>query len=182
MSVPAPEGTPPADPTPPADGTPPDDGTPPAEGEGTEETTLEKTLRKERDERKRLEGVLKAREQEDEKARLAAMDDNARAIEEAKAAARAETASEYEQRILGLRAQSRASSFHDPDLAVKLLELKGDPTDAEIDAALAALAKDKPYLVKTASGVPPTPQGPRSPAGQAGDPNDWLRRTVAAKS
>lgn len=150
-------------------------------GEGQEPTPLEKALERERAERKRLEGELKARQQQDEAARLAAMDDNARAVEEAKVAARAEVQAEYEAKLLGLRAQTRAAQFHEPELAVSLAGLEPGMSDAEIDAALAALAKERPYLVKGAGSVPPVPQGPRGGQGPAVDANDWLRQSVVSR-
>jgi hypothetical protein len=168
--------------TPPVDEqtTPPAGDAPPS-GE-SEPTAYEKALEAERTERKKLEVELKKRVAQDEKARLAAMDENARAVEEAKLAARQEVTAEYEAKILGLRVQARASSFHDPSLVAGLLELPADASDDEIDKALEKVAAAKPYLVKApGAGVPPLAQGPRgTPPGPA-DAGDWLRTMVNEK-
>jgi hypothetical protein len=179
MTVPAPEGTPPADSTPPEpDGTP----TPPAPDGEEQDTPLHRALVAERAEVKRLKAELKERETQDEQARRAAMTDQERALAEAKDAARRETVQEYDARILKLRVQAKAADFHDPDLVSSLLDLDADAKDDEIDRALADLAKERPYLVK-APGVRPMPQGPRS-GSKSGDDvtgDDWLRQMVDAK-
>jgi hypothetical protein len=142
------EETPPAPPAPPAD--------PPLGDAG------QAALKAERERADKAEKALKAREAADEKARIAALDDNARAIEEAKAAAKAEAATEYEAKIMGLRVAARAAGdFVDTELVTSLVTLPTDATDDEIDKALLKVAQEKPYLVKPQHGVPPMPQGPR---------------------
>jgi hypothetical protein len=166
---------------------PNEDTTPPAAppAEPSAEPNLgdagQAAIKAERDRADRLERELKKREQEDEKRRKDAMSEQEKAIEAAKEAARAETTAEYEARILGLRIQARATNFHDPELVVGMLELPADAKDDEIDAALAKVAKERPYLTKGGS-VPPMAQGPRgtqsSPDGSSNE--DWLRNKVQA--
>lgn len=155
---------PPEEQTPPVNETPPTDAPP-------EPTQLEKALAAEREEVKRLKTELGKRTAADEAARLAAMDDASRAIEEAKISARKEVASEYETRLMGLRVQARAAGdFVDVDLVSGLVALPVDATDEEIDAALVKVATEKPYLVKQqAPGIPPMPQGVRGGAGGNGE-------------
>lgn len=168
--------------TPPVE-TPPTETAPPATPPAEEPTALEKAIKAERERADKAEKALKAREAADEKARIAALDDNARAIEEAKAAAKAEVAAEYEGRLLKARVQAQASAFHDPALVAGLLELTPEASDEDIAKALGELATAKPYLVKTGNGLPPMPQGPRGTgSGQAGESgDDWLRQMVQAK-
>jgi hypothetical protein len=169
-------------PTPPADESAPpapEPTAPPEPDAPKESNPLEKALETERAERKKLEAELKKRQSADEKARLAAMDDNARAVEEAKAAARAEVISEYESKLTKARVQAMASSFHDPALVAGLIDVEPDASDDEIQKALDEIGKDKPYLVKTPSSAPPMPQGPRN--GEDLDAGDWLRASVRGR-
>jgi hypothetical protein len=138
-------------------------------------------LKAERERADKLEKELKKRDAELEKARIAALDENARAIEEAKIAARTEVVGEYEAKMMGLRVQARASAFHDPEMVVGLLTLPEGATDDEIDQALAKVATEKPYLVKTPSSLPTMPQGPRSTGGPTEGDDDWLTKAVNAK-
>lgn len=177
MTVPT-EGTP--DPTPEPE--PTTETPPPASEEGQEDTPLHRALVAERAEVKRLKAELRTRQEKEEQERRAAMTDQERALAEAKDAARRDTVAEYESRILKLRVQAKASNFHDPELVSSLLGLDAEASDAEIDSALASLATERPYLVKT-NGVPPMPQGPRSaPKGSDGvTGDDWLRQMVDSK-
>lgn len=86
----------------------------------------------------------------------------AKAREEADKAARDEVESKYEQRLLESNVLVRAAGkLADPSDAVKLIDLAGlektatgEIEDKTIDAAIAALVKQKPYL---ASGAKPGP-------------------------
>ena len=179
MTVPTDEATTPPEETeeptaPPADETPSD---------GEDDSPLHRALVAERAEVKRLKQELRDRQSKDEEARRAAMSDQERAIEEAKDAARKATVEEYESRIFNLRVQAKASDFYDTELVASLLKLDADASDEELDAALAELAKERPYLVKAGSSVPPMARGPRSQptGGEAQSADDWLRATVQAK-
>lgn len=163
--------------TPPAEGLAPPA---PAEPDAPLGDAGSAAIKAERERADKAEKELKRRDVEAEKARVAALDENARAVEEAKIAAKAEVTSEYEVRIMGLRVQARAAAFHDPELVAGLLELTADATDADIDKALATVAAEKPYLVK-AGGVPPMPQGPRGNGAPTANADDFLRQAVLAK-
>ena len=166
---------PPADPPAP-DATPPAD--PPLGDAGAA------AIKAERERADKAEKALKAREAADEKARIAALDDNARAIEEAKAQVKAEVAAEYQAKIMGLRVQARAAGdFVDPELVVSLVTLAEDATDEEIDAALLKVAKEKPYLVAKGAG-PTMQQGPRTPppTNDATDSGDRFLRGMVERA
>jgi hypothetical protein len=166
------ETPPAAEPSPPA--TPPAPDAPLGDG-GTA------ALKAERERADKLEKELKKRDADLEKARIASLDENARAIEEAKAAVKTEVTAEYEARMMGLRVQARAGAFHDPELVVGLLTLPEGATNEEIDQALATVATEKPYLVKSPNALPAMPQGPRGSGAPTEGDDDWLTKAVNAK-
>jgi hypothetical protein len=111
-----------------------------------------------------------------------------KAIANARAEARTEVEAHYQAQILTAQIAARAARrFADPDDVVRLLDLEelGGGDMEAIDAALAALAERKPYLlVATTAGNgdqgrwPDADQGSRGEAAGArkeSSPDDWLR-------
>jgi hypothetical protein len=120
-------------------------------------------LAKERDRRQSLEQRLAEFEQQQEQARIAAMTEQERALEEAVNAARAEernrfAASRLEDKVRALAARD----FNDADDAVRFFDTSGiDVDSADANAVIAerlnALLEAKPYL--KVAGEMPRPSG-----------------------
>lgn len=124
-----------------------------------------------------LKGQVKQTEAEKEQARLAALSEVDRKIEEAKAAGREEAKAETQKELAKARiaAAAAAKGFNDPNDAFSMIE-DYSSLDAEdaVKAAVERLAAEKPYLIKKAgAGLEQGPQGGSSP--RAGDANAWLR-------
>ena len=130
---------------------------------------------------KTLRSQVKDIEAATEKQRLESLSDQERAIEEAKAAARAEVEAEYRATLVKAQAEAAAvaAGFADPADIGGFLDLSGLNTEAEVKAAVAALAEAKPYLLKSApKPAQPIGQGPKAPANPTASPSDWLRSAV----
>lgn len=154
MSIPT-EGAPAPVITAPA--TPP---VPPATPPAPADNPLERALSAERERSQGLDRQLAESRQREEATRLAGMDENARKIEEAKNAVRAELGTEHKTQLLSLRVRAEAGAFHDGSLAAGLLDLPIDATDDQIKVALNQLGVEKPYLLKSGTAPAPIPQGP----------------------
>ena len=141
----------------------------------------EKALKEERAARKNLEKELKVLKEAEEKRAREQMSEQERAIEEAKSQVKAE----YDAQILKARVEAKAASmnFHDPALALALVDASADASDDDLVSALEAIAADRPYLVK--NGIPKMDMGPRT--GKDGQSvgavtnEDWFRNFMTAK-
>jgi hypothetical protein len=156
---------------------PPDTGTKPDDERAGGNAAVLADLAKERKDRQRLETELAAE-------RAKNMTEGEKAIEDAKAAARAEALAEVNARVLRSEVKAiAAGKLADPSDAARLLDLSRFEVDADgnvdakaIAAAIDALVKEKPYLGVTrrpgplpGSGATPTPgEGSQSM-------DDWLR-------
>lgn len=152
---------------------------------GEDSDALQRALKAERKRARDLEKTLKEYQAKDDEAAKAAMSEQEKAIAEAVAAAREAAKAEYDQQILKLRVEAKAGgmNFHDPALALSLLDVSADATDDEIVDALKGLADDRPYLVKTAT--PKMEMGPRATGdkGQisATSNEEWFRDLMTKK-
>lgn len=145
---------------------------------------LHEALKIERTARRELEKQVKEFQLKQEELDKADMSEQEKTVAEAVAAARADAKSEFDAQIVKLRVESKAAgmNFHDPSLAVALIEVDTDATDDELAVALKDLAADRPYLVK--SGTPKMDMGPRP--GKDGTLNvnsdeDWFRNLMAGQ-
>jgi DNA polymerase III gamma/tau subunit len=155
----------------------------PAEPQPDVEAEL-KALKAERKRARDLEKQLQALQAQLDTVAKEDLTEQEKAITEAVAAARAEAKAQYDEQMLRLRVESKAAgmSFHDPKLALGLLELEADATDDEILDALKGLAEERPYLVKTA--VPKMDMGPRAGAnGSIGATSNenWFRNLLTGQ-
>lgn len=176
-------------------GTPPAGNTPPAQppsgdsGQGDDATKLKAALDRERQLRKDAE--KRAKDGEAAKARAdeleqAGKSDTEKAVAAARREAAAETMAKANGRLVAAEARAAAAAlrFQDPRDATALIDLSdvrvaedGTVDTDAITARLDQLAKDKPYLV--ASATPPEPQGPRPPKP---DPSQGSGRAPAPAS
>jgi hypothetical protein len=146
----------------------------------------EKALKAERKARRELEKEMKALREAEEQRSREAMSEQERAIAEAREEARNEVKAEYDKQILKARVEAKAASlnFHDPNLALSLLEVDADASDDELMGELESLAKERPYLVK--QGVPKMDMGPRTTGdGQsvsAVSSEDWFRQVMQGQA
>ena len=142
---------------------------------------LNKALRAERKRARDLEKAVKEYQEKVDKVAQEDMNEQQKAVAEAVAAARAEAKAEFDAQILKLRVEAKAGqmNFHDPALALSLLDVEADATDDELEDALKALAGDRPYLVKAAA--PKADLGPRGTDNGAVMPTsneDWFRNLM----
>ena len=185
-----------------AEGTATTDGTATTEGTSTEGTATgaagsgaaatdddglgekgKKALQAERSRADAAETKLRGFEEAAEEARRKALSDQERAHEDAVktavAAAVTEVEAKFADQIKVLQVQVKAADrFVDPALVASLIDVKVDATDAEITAALEAVATARPYLLKDATKASIT-QGPRGGGGQA-SMDDQFREALRA--
>ena len=139
-----------------------------------------KALKSEREQRKATEDELKKFRAAEDDARKASMSELERAVSEARASGRQEAETQYKATLLKARVEAKATGrFHDSDMILSLIDVDGDATDAEIDAALSGLAEARPYLVKHA--VPNLPQGPRGENVAAKSMDDVFREALMSR-
>jgi len=154
---------------------------PPETPPSTDVDELQRALANERKRWEKAERELAA-------LRKSQMDDNERAVAEAKEAGRAEAWAEVNSRLLAAEVRAIAADrLADPSDAVRLLDLDGlanedgSPDAKAITAALDTLVKAKPYLAKQQGPAPPTsrvPQGARDGAPSHQEADDFLRSTI----
>ena len=116
-----------------------------------------------------------------EKARLEAMSEQERAIEEARQEGYQKALEE--QRGVVLRTQvtaaALASNFADPEDALRYLDVASLTDEAAVKKAVDKLATDKPYLLKQGPATPSLEQGPRGSKPPGG--GDWLGDAIRKK-
>jgi hypothetical protein len=171
--------TPPADATPPA----PSQGTPPANGDYPEGLgdAGKRALDAERDARKAAEKLAADTARELAKIKAAQMSDEEKRDEELKTlrTQNAELLTERQQSRVreAAIAAARKANFWDPDLAYALIDSSDIAFDEagkpkNVDALVAAIAKEKPKLV---NGAPDFGGGNRGSAGAGSDMNAIIR-------
>jgi hypothetical protein len=173
MSETPPEGTP--DPTPDESGEP-DSGQFP--GETEKERQLNQALHAERQNSKTLKAALTKKERDAETQRVASLTEAEQAVEKARKEGRDEAIAELKGDLTRSRvtAAAAAAGFADPADAAGFLDLSGLDTEDDVAAAVAALAKLKPYLLKrTQASLEQGPKGKESSA----TPADWLREVMS---
>lgn len=146
-------------------------------------TKLVNTVKTLREQVKSQEAAQRKAEQEIEKARLASLGEAERAIEEARKAGREEAMAEQRNVILGAQvvAHAAAAGFADPDDVRRLLSTDDLADEAAVKAAVAKLAKDKPYLLKSrVGGGGRVEQGPQG-AKPSSEGTDWLGDRIRNK-
>jgi len=181
---PAGEGAPPS---PPAE--PPTPPAPNAGGDDLGEAGI-KALESERKARRDAEALAKRQEAELEKLRTAQLDDNERALKEARDAGRTEALTSVNRKLVEAEARAAAAGkLANPALAARLLDLDrfvpSDGSDIDGDAIVAAideLVAAEPYLgiqaqTPPAAGEtpPPAPKGTVTPGAQSGTPATFKR-------
>jgi len=146
---------------------------------------LSKALKAERKRARDLEKQVKEFQASVSESSQADMGEQERLVAEAVATARAEAKAEFDAQILKARVEAKAAgmNFHDPALALGLIELESDATDDELVDALKELAGDRPYLVKSAvpkmdMGVRPTKEG----AVGAVSNDEWFRDFLSGRN
>jgi hypothetical protein len=151
--------------------------------EGTEggirnPVAYEKALSSERESRKALEVEVKKLRAEMEKAKLAELPEQERILAEAKAAGYAEAEERFNKQLFDARVvgAATAKNFHDPALALSLLDLPVAAPEGEISTALDVLAAERPYLVKQQAPAPAIAQGVMGDGPVSAD--DWLRNAA----
>lgn len=140
-----------------------------------------KALENERKARRDAERRAKEREEELEQLRRSQMDEQERAVADARDEGKKEATAAVNTRLVSaeVRAAAAKKGLTDPADAVRLLDLdqfdvddNGDVDASAIEAALTALVESKPYLT-SGSATPPPPgidQGARTPAPGQTDP------------
>jgi hypothetical protein len=146
--------------------------------------SMSKALRAERKRARDLEKQVKEFAAKQEAVDSADLSGQEKAVAEAVAAARADAKTQFDSQIVKLRVESKAAgmNFHDPSLAVSLIEVEADATDDELMDALKDLAADRPYLVK--SSTPKMDMGPRPGKDgtlNSGTDEDWFRNLMAGQ-
>lgn len=140
-----------------------------------------------RRENKGLRDRLKETQAELEELRKAAMSEQERAIEEAKAVAVSEVESKYKAKLLEMSVRAAATGvLADPEDAWRLIDFEEvDPDDAKtISEAIAGLVEAKPYLaaVSQQRQRPSIDQGPQgSPPPPMDGGNAWFRQQVRGR-
>ena len=163
--------------------------TPPASEDtsGATETTetkddadnpLLKALHSERSTVKELKAQLAKMESESEKRRMESLSEAERAIEEARKSGYESALAEMKADVTKSKvtAAAAAAGFADPADAGGFLDIAALESDADVKAAIDALAKAKPYLLKrTQVNLEQGPQGgdPKQ------SPSDWLRKAMS---
>lgn len=137
---------------------------------------LKKALHSERQTVKELKQQLAALSKQQEEQRLASMSEQERAIEEAKAAGRAEAMAQVQRDLTRAQvtAAAAAAGFADPADASGFLPLDDLADEQAVKDAVAQLAQTKPYLLKKAAPAS-IPQGPQGGQISKSDPNEWIR-------
>lgn len=144
---------------------------------------LVKALASEREQVKSLKSELAKFRKAAEDQRLESLSEAERAVELARAEGREAALAEVrgERVSVMVRAAAVQAGFADPSDVAGFLDLGGiEPDAAAVDAAVAALAESKPYLLRQKQSVAePLPQGPQSASqGRERSADEWIRSMV----
>ena len=190
--APTPEGSPAPDPAPAPEPTPEEEdplavlkelGVEPDENGKINPADHLKLVKALHDLREQARGAERKAKDAAETARLKALPEQERALEEARKAGREEALKETHAASIAtlVTAVATASNFADPADAKTMLDLDSLTDEAAVKKAVAALASSKPYLLKPAQGGGRLEQGPRG-TGKTGDSNDdFLRASINRK-
>ena len=139
---------------------------------------LLKALHSERSTVKELKAQIAKMESESEKKRMESLSEAERAIEEARKAGYESALAEMKADVTRSKvtAAAAAAGFADPADASGFLNVAELDTDADVKAAIEALAKAKPYLIKRAQVT--LEQGPQGTDPKQ-SPSDWLRKAMS---
>lgn len=133
--------------------------------------------------REQVKGHEAATRKAEQKARLEAMSEQERAVEEARQAG-------YEEALLAQRevvtrtlvtAAATAANFADPADALRYLDPKELEDEAAVAKAVTKLAADKAYLLKPSPQGPMLEQGPRGSGKPDAESGDWLGAAIRRK-
>jgi hypothetical protein len=128
----------------------------------------------------RERGTRKTLEQQQRQQKIEALPPDEQAIERAREEAREEARRELALEVASGRVEAAAAAagFADPGDAALYVELDKVGTAADAKAAVEALSKAKPHLLKRATAS--LPQGPQGDQAPPSDPNAWLRKALGA--
>lgn len=113
-----------------------------------------------------------------EDARLSALSEAERQIEEAKAEGRRAAEADFTQRLLktGAAAHAATLGFADPGDVARFIDWEEVATEADVKKQVAELAKSKPYLLTPRQSLPQGPRGDGKPPKE-----DWLRSAMRSR-
>lgn len=170
VTIPSGNAPPPSE-TPPAPNTPPPDGGDDGDDGGQDEDYVGREA-KARREARNLRAQLKAERESREDA-----------IKEASASATGELTdrvAELETQLAERDAMIAAvGKFRDPRDVARYIDVSSVPAD-KLDAEIAKVLKERPYLAATNGGAS-VPQGQQAEPSAANGADDWLRKTIAGR-